>query len=97
MFGYAVKTIKPIKRRNRELWTYIQTNKCCVKGDLNQDIISELEEIYNNGITFWVAYSNSNIRFNAQGQKDVLDINNYKQTNNVQDRQNTPLGANAEI
>ena len=85
MYGYAVKDVKAVKRRNRKLWTYVQTNKCAVSGNLNQDILSEIEDIYNNGITFWVVYDN--------GAAVDLRINDYSQ---IGVRQNTPLEGNAE-
>ena len=94
MFGYAVKTVKAVKRRNRQYWTYIQTSKCAITGNLNQDIISELEEIYNNGITFWVAYES--IESYIRNDDPILRINNYKQPNNKPLKWNVPLGAEAE-
>ena len=53
MFGYKVNTLKIPNVRNRPHWTYIKTRGCNIKGSMPVDDIATIEDIVDNGITFW--------------------------------------------
>lgn len=55
MFGYAFNRIDSpdYYMRTRTLWNYIKTVNCIATGNIPQDDINEIENIFNNGLTFW--------------------------------------------
>ena len=52
-YGYQVNTIEVPCFTNRQKWNYIQTLNCSANGDIPFADIQEIENIFNNGITFW--------------------------------------------
>ena len=38
---------------NRPHWTYVKTAGARIEGDLPQDATKEIEDIFDNGSTFW--------------------------------------------
>ena len=54
MFGYKVNKVKTPSRRNRPHYTYLKTKGCHVDGGAPADAIRRIEQIYDNGIRFWV-------------------------------------------
>jgi hypothetical protein len=54
MFGYKVNKVKMPSRRNRPHYTYLKTKGCHVDGGAPADAIRRIEQIYDNGIRFWV-------------------------------------------
>ena len=58
MFGYTTNTIKVPNRNVRRFWTYTKTANCTVDGHMNMNDMDLIQNIYNNGITFWTALSN---------------------------------------
>jgi hypothetical protein len=54
MFGYKVNKVKTPSRRNRPHYTYLKTKGCHVDGGAPADAIKRIEQIYDNGIRFWV-------------------------------------------
>ena len=57
MFGYKVNKIKTPSRRNRPHYTYLKTKGCKVNGGAPADAIDRIQNIYDNGIRFWVTPS----------------------------------------
>jgi hypothetical protein len=53
MFGYRVNILKVPSVRNRPHWTYIKTRGCNIKGSMPADDVAIIEDIVDNGITFW--------------------------------------------
>lgn len=53
MYGYRVDTLKVPTVRNRPHWTYIKTKGCTIEGSMPSDDIASIENIVDNGITFW--------------------------------------------
>lgn len=53
MFGYARNRILPINFNNRPQWDFIQTKNIDVSGDLPQNDLEELKNIFDSGCTFW--------------------------------------------
>lgn len=54
MYGYKLNRVKVPYRNVRENWTYTKTVGCHIMGNLCTDDLTKIENIYNNGITFWV-------------------------------------------
>ena len=68
MFGYRVNTLKVPSVRNRPHWTYIKTRGCNIKGSMPADDIATIEDIVDNGITFW---------------RNINEVGNYSLDNSV--------------
>lgn len=54
MYGYAVNEVKRPSRHNRENFTYVKMRDASATGPVPANALREIEEIYNNGIRFWV-------------------------------------------
>lgn len=54
MYGYAVNEVKRPSRHNRENFTYVKMRDATATGSAPASALREIEEIYNNGIRFWV-------------------------------------------
>ena len=52
-FGYAVNKIDYPRLHNRKEHTYIKTINCSIGGDIPADSKRNIENIFDNGITFW--------------------------------------------
>lgn len=52
-FGYACHRIKVPNTCVRNYWTYTKTIGCQVSGNIPADAVTTIQEIFNNGITFW--------------------------------------------
>ena len=66
MFGYKVNTLKTPQFESRSNWNYIKTKGLNITGDIPQDDMQKIKEIFDSGITFWhnpeyfLDYSQSN-------------------------------------
>lgn len=67
MYGYKVNSLKIPNITGRTNWNYVKTIECNITGEIPQEDLQELKNIFDNGVTFW---HNSNT---------FLD---YSQTNN---------------
>lgn len=65
-YGYATKTIKTPNISARPCWNYVKTSGCLIRGNLPQDAKVQIQNIYDNGVTFWKTYN---------------DVGNYSQDN----------------
>ena len=52
-YGYRVNEIKTPNTKSRLNWNYIQTLGVHIDGDIPQEAIAELKQIYDNGLTIW--------------------------------------------
>ena len=52
-FGYKVNTIMTPNLKARERFTYIKTVGCFVTGDFGCDAQLKIQNVFNNGVTFW--------------------------------------------
>lgn len=68
VYGYKVDTLKVPTVRNRPHWTYIKTKGCNIKGSMPADDIATIEDIVDNGITFW---------------RNINEVGNYSLDNSV--------------
>lgn len=53
MFGYKVSTLKVPNRNSRRYWNYIKTIDANIEGNIPQDDIQEIKNMFNSGITLW--------------------------------------------
>ena len=66
MFGYKVNTIKVPTFETRTNWNYIKTIGLNITGDIPQNDMQKIKDIFDNGVTFWhnpstfLDYSQSN-------------------------------------
>ena len=53
MFGYKVNTIKVPQFTSRKYWNYIKTSGINMIGNIPQDALNVLKQMFNNGVTMW--------------------------------------------
>ena len=66
-FGYAVNRVQQPSLHNRTAFTYVQTEKCKVLGNIPADAIKRIEKMFDDGVTAWV---------------NPATVGDYTQTNN---------------
>lgn len=52
-FGYQVNELGVPNRNARPYWTYVKTATCVFTGDVPNDDLKQISDIYNRGITWW--------------------------------------------
>lgn len=52
-FGYAINKLIPVNYTHRPVWDYIKTLDIIIEGDVPQDDMQELKDIFNSGVTIW--------------------------------------------
>lgn len=52
-FGYATHRVKVPNTHARTYWTYTKTVDCMIHGNLPSEAITEIQNIFNRGVTFW--------------------------------------------
>lgn len=66
MYGYKVNEVKIPNITGRQNWNYVKTIDCNLLGDIPQEDMQKLKDIFNTGVTFWhnpntfLDYSQSN-------------------------------------
>lgn len=66
MFGYKVNTVKTPNLTGRTNWNYVKTIGANIEGDIPENHLNEIKNIFNNGVTLWhktnyyLDYSQSN-------------------------------------
>ena len=66
MYGYKVNEVKIPNFTGRTNWNYVKTINCDFEGDIPQQYLNKIKEIFNKGITLWhnpstmLDYSQSN-------------------------------------
>lgn len=53
LYGYKINRVQIPNIHARELYTYVKTVGCHIHGNLNNADLSAIENVFNNGITFW--------------------------------------------
>lgn len=53
MYGYKVNTVKIPNITGRSNWNYVKTIDCNLEGNIPQNDLIELKNIFNRGITLW--------------------------------------------
>ena len=57
-FGYAINKVTTPSIHTRTNWTYLKTIGCTINGNIPSDSEHIIEQIFNNGITFWTTPAN---------------------------------------
>ena len=52
-YGYKCNNFKKPNTRSRYYFNYIKTIDANIKSNINRDYITELENLFNNGVTIW--------------------------------------------
>lgn len=66
MFGYKVNSVKVPNITGRQNWNYVKTNGANIEGDIPQEDLQSIKDMFDNGVTFWhnsstfLDYSQSN-------------------------------------
>lgn len=66
MYGYKVNDVKVPNITGRANWNYVKTIDCNITGEIPQEDLQELKDMFDNGVTFWhnpatfLDYSQSN-------------------------------------
>lgn len=53
MYGYKVNSVKVPNITGRSNWNYVKTIGCNFTGNIPQEDIEKIRNLFNNGITFW--------------------------------------------
>jgi hypothetical protein len=53
MYGYKVNEVKTPNFHTRQSWNYVQTSACNITGNINNEDLRELTQVFDNGITLW--------------------------------------------
>lgn len=53
MFGYKTNEVKVPNFHTRRYWNYVQTASCVITGNFNNEDLTELRAVFDNGITLW--------------------------------------------
>ena len=53
MFGYSRNQLLDVSFKNRPYWDFIKTVDIDITGDLPQDDLQEIKNMFDNGVTFW--------------------------------------------
>lgn len=53
MFGYKVNTVKLPNITGRTYWNYVKTIGCNIIGDIPQEDLQKIKDMFNNGVTMW--------------------------------------------
>ena len=57
-YGYKVNELKTPNIYSRICWNYIKTIGCNFEGDIPQEDLQKIKDMFNNGITFWHSADN---------------------------------------
>ena len=53
MFGYKVNSVKLPNITGRTYWNYVKTIGCNIIGDIPQNDLQKIKDMFNNGVTLW--------------------------------------------
>lgn len=68
MYGYKVNVVKTPSITGRRYWNYVKTVDCNIEGDVPQEDLLTVRNIFNKGCTFW---------------HDATNMYNYNLTNSI--------------
>lgn len=58
IFGYKVNTVEKPKLKTRKNFNYIQTENINIKGEMDNNALKDIQEMFNTGVTLWHNPSN---------------------------------------
>lgn len=53
MFGYKINRVKLPNLHTRQSWNYVKTVDCTIVGNMPQDDLNSIKQMFNKGITLW--------------------------------------------
>lgn len=53
MYGYKLNEVKVPNFHTRQNWNFVQTVSCMITGNFNNEDLTELKAVFDNGITLW--------------------------------------------
>lgn len=68
-YGYKVNRVKVPNINGRRNWNYVKTIDCDFTGDIPQEDLEKIKDIFNKGITFW---HNANNFLNYSANNDII-------------------------
>ena len=68
-YGYSTNRVKAPNITGRRNWNFVKTNNCEFTGDIPQEDLQKIKNIFNKGITFW---HNSNNFLNYSVNNDII-------------------------
>lgn len=68
-YGYAQNKVINPNIHARPCYTYLKTRDCCIKATIPQRYIQKMQEICNNGVTFWMY--NKNVLDYSQNNRPI--------------------------
>lgn len=68
-YGYSTNRVKTPNITGRRNWNYVKTRNCEFTGDLPQEDLQKIKNIFNKGITFW---HNANNFLNYSANNDII-------------------------
>lgn len=57
MFGYKTNRVKVPNSNHRETWWYTKTIDANIDGEIRNDDLQKIKNVYNNGVTFWRSFA----------------------------------------
>lgn len=69
MYGYKINSVKVPNITGRRNWNYVKTIGCNFTGDIPQEDIEKIRNIFNTGITFW---HNAENFLNYSANNDII-------------------------
>ena len=69
MFGYKVNTVKIPNINGRANWNFVKTIECNFEGDIPQNHLQIIKQIFNNGVTLW---HNPNTMYNYNNSNNIV-------------------------
>lgn len=69
MFGYKVNTVKSPNITGRNNWNYVKTTNANFTGNIPQSDILQINNMFNNGVTFW---HNPNNMYNYSSNNSIV-------------------------
>ena len=69
MFGYKVNSVKTPNITGRTNWNFVKTIECNFEGDIPQQHLSLIKQMFNNGVTLW---HNPNTMYNYSNTNSIV-------------------------
>lgn len=68
-YGYKVNRVGNVNLNSRRNWNYIKTIECDFTGDIPQEDLQKIKDMFNKGITFW---HNADNYLNYSANNDIV-------------------------
>lgn len=69
MFGYKINRVKSPNITGRNNWNYVKTTNANFTGNIPQSDILQINNMFNNGVTFW---HNANNMYNYSSNNSIV-------------------------